>query len=69
MQKCESASGNRTADQRLCFGYIDSAIPIISKSGMPSPEAVQPGLCRIWSEIPNTGFLVTRLKNATTIMH
>ena len=24
--------GNREADQRLCFRYIDSAIPLFSKS-------------------------------------
>ena len=41
--------GNCTADQRLCFGYIDSTI------------AVQPGLCRTWLETPKTGFLATRL--------
>ena len=23
--------GNREADQRLCFGYIDSTIPLLSK--------------------------------------
>ena len=23
---------------------------------------VQPGFCQIWSEIPKTGFLITRLK-------
>ena len=25
--------GNREADQRLCFRYIDSKIPLLSKSG------------------------------------
>ena len=24
--------GNREADQRLCFGHMDSAIPLLSKS-------------------------------------
>ena len=45
--------GNREADQRLCFRYINSAIPLFSKSEilslLPSPVAVQPGLCRTWS--------------------
>ena len=27
----------------------------------PTSMAVQPGLCRTWSETPKTGFLVTRL--------
>ena len=41
--------GNREADQRLCFRYIDSTIPLLSKSEIsslqPSSVAVQPGLC------------------------
>ena len=40
--------GNREADQRLCFRYIDSTIPLLSKSKIsrfqPSSVAVQPGL-------------------------
>ena len=28
--------GNREADQRLCFRYIDSAIPLLSKSEISS---------------------------------
>ena len=28
--------GNREADQRLCFGYIDSTIPLLSKSEISS---------------------------------
>ena len=42
------------ADQRLCFRYIDRTIPLLSKSEisslLPSPVAVQPGLCRTRSE-------------------
>ena len=57
--KCENKDadqlrGNREADQRLCFRYIDSIIPLFSKSEIPSiwPSyvVVQPGLCRIRSE-------------------
>ena len=44
--------GNREADQRLCFRYIDSTIPLLSKSEIsslhPSFVAVQPGLCGTW---------------------
>ena len=58
--------GNREADQRLCFRYIDSIIPLLPKSEIsslqPSSMVVQPGLCRTWSETPKTGFLTTRLK-------
>ena len=58
--------GNREADQRLCFRYTDSTIPLLPKSEIssfsPSSVAVQPGLYRTWSETPKTGFLRTRLK-------
>ena len=57
--------GNREADQRLCFCYKDSTIPLLSKSEIssiyPSSVAVQPGLCQAWSENPKTGFLTTWL--------
>ena len=40
--------GNREADQRLCFRYTDSTIPLLPKSEIsslwPSSVAVQPGL-------------------------
>ena len=46
--------GFREADQRLCFHYIDSMFPLLSKSEIsslwPSSIAVQPGLCRTRSE-------------------
>ena len=46
--------GNREADQRLCFRYLDSMIPLLSNSEIsslwPSSVAVQPGLCRTRSE-------------------
>ena len=64
--------GNRAADQRLCFRYTDSTIPILSKSKvsklLPSSVAVQPSLCRTWSETQKTGFLTiaTRLKQDVT---
>ena len=45
--------GNREADQRLCFRYMDSTIRLLSKSQIsslePSSVTVQPGLCRTWS--------------------
>ena len=57
--------GNREADQRLCFRYIDSKIPLLPiyemSSLKPSSVAVQTGLCRTLSETPKTGFLRTRL--------
>ena len=59
--------GNREADQRLCSRYLGSIIPLLPKSEIssfkPSFMAVQPGLCRTWSETPKTGFLTTRLVN------
>ena len=57
--------GDREADQRLCFRYTDSTIPLLSKSEISSlyssSVVVQPGLCGTWSETPKTGFLRTRL--------
>ena len=57
--------GDREADQRLCFRYTDSRIPLLPKSEIssiwPSSVAVQTGLCGTWSETPKTGFLTTRL--------
>ena len=44
---------NRTADQHL-FYYLDSAIPLLPnfKPLAIFTVAVQPGLCRTWSEKP-----------------
>ena len=57
--------GDREADQRLCYRYTDTTIPILHKyeisSLQPSCVVVQPGLCRTWSETPKTGFLTMRL--------
>ena len=57
--------GNREADQRLCFRYTDSTIPLLPTSEIsslcPSSVTAQSGLCRTWSETPKTGFLRTRL--------
>ena len=59
--------GNREADQRLCFRYTDSTIPLLPKSEisslLPSSVTVQPGLCQTWSETPKTDFLTTRPKS------
>ena len=52
--------GNREADQRLCFRYTDSTIPLLSKSKIsslwPSSVLVEPGLCRTCSENHIVGF-------------
>ena len=65
-QRRRSASRYREADQRLCFRYTDSTIPLLPKSEIsslcPSSVVVQPSLCRTWSETPKTGFLRTRLR-------
>ena len=46
--------GDREADQRLCFRYIDDTVPFLSKSEIsslyPSSVAAQPGLCRTRSK-------------------
>ena len=56
---------NCAADQRLCFRYTDSTIPLLPNSEIsslcPSSMTAQPGLCRTRSETPKTGFLTMRL--------
>ena len=46
--------GYRAADQRLCFRYTDSTIPLLPRSKISSFKsssvAVQPGLCQTRSE-------------------
>ena len=41
-----------TPDQRLCFRYMDSTIPLLRKSEIsslkPPSMAVQPDLCGTW---------------------
>ena len=51
--------GNSAADQSRCFGYIDSAIPLLSKSEFQasshlSSVAVQLGLCGTRSDAPKS---------------
>ena len=44
----------READQRLCFHYSDSTVPLLLKSEISRfwlfSVTVQVGLCRTWSE-------------------
>ena len=51
--------------KHLYFCYIDSTLHLLLKSKIsslwPSSVAVQPVLCRTWSEKQKTGFLVTQL--------
>ena len=46
--------GNREADQRLCFRYTDSALPLLLNSEIssfqPASVTVHPDLCRTCSE-------------------
>ena len=60
----DQVRGNWEADQRLCFRYTDSIIPLLPKceisSLKPYSVIVQLGLCRTWSEILKTGFLASR---------
>ena len=65
---CEGADllrSNWEADQRLCFRYMDSTIPLLLKSQIssfyPSSVAAQADLCRTWSETSKTGFLASWL--------
>ena len=53
-QLCSQLHSDCEADQRLCFLYTDSTIPLLSKSKIsslqPSSVTVQPDLCRTCSE-------------------
>ena len=66
MREPDFVYANCEADQRLCFRYTDSTIPLLLKSEIssfyPFSVAAHAGLCRIWSETPKTDFLVSRLK-------
>ena len=57
--------GNREADQRVCFHYMDSTIPLVLKSKISSFQlasvTVQAGLFWTWSETQIVGFLTHRL--------
>ena len=57
--------GNREADQRLCFRYTDSTIPLLPKSEIFRPLAIFCGCtARFVSDLvgnPEDRFLKTRL--------
>ena len=65
-QRHRSALRYSKADQRLCFRYMDSTIPLLPKSKIsslqPSSVLVQSNLSRTWAETQMTGFLLTPLK-------
>ena len=54
------------ANQHLCFGYMDSRIPLLLKSKISIFKAftvtVQAGLCQTWSKTQIVDFLMQRLK-------
>ena len=60
---CENKDADQhcTADQRLCFRYTDSTIPLLLKSEIssfqPASKTVQAGLGRTWSETQIVRFL------------
>ena len=64
-QDADQFRGDREADFRLCFRYNASTVPLLSTSEISSlyqsSVAVQPGLCRTWSETKKIDFLATRL--------
>ena len=55
-----------TANQRLCFGFTDSTIPLLPKSEIssfwPSPVGAQASLCQTCVETLKTVFLEPRLR-------
>ena len=63
-KEADQLSGNHEADQRLCFRYTYSTIPLLPKS-----EISKCSVCGTWSETPNTGFLTTRLIFKNILIH
>ena len=63
---CGIKDADQLLGEKLYFHYKDSTIPLLPKyeisSLWPSSVAVQPGLCRTWSETPKTDFLTMMLK-------
>ena len=53
-KNADQLRGNREADQRLCFCYTNSTIPLLFKSEIssfqPASVTIQPDLCRTCSE-------------------
>ena len=72
-KEADQLRGNCEADQHLCFRYRDSTIPLCRKSEisiiLAYSVAVQPGLCRNWSETLKTGYFTTRLIFSLHIVH
>ena len=68
---CFCICENNNADQRICFCFIDSIIPLLAKTEISNPKlvsvAVLPGLCLTWSETPYPGFLMTRLNETVDL--
>ena len=64
--------GNREADQRLCFRYMDSTFPplLIPKFSRfwVSSVTVQAGLCWTWSETQIVGFVMHRLNSSDAFL-
>ena len=62
--KAQISCAVTASDQRLCFCYSDSIIPLPLKSEIssfwPSPVTVQAGLCQTWSEPQTVGFLMQK---------
>ena len=64
--------GYREADQRLCFRYTDSTLPLLLKSEIssfwPASVTVQPDLCQTCSEttllvFPRGGSFISKFLN------
>ena len=71
-QRCRSACASAQSDQHLCFRCLDSIIPLVSISEIPSlclaSVAAQACLSLTRSKTPKTGFLVTRLNYQSSLI-
>ena len=61
----DQLQGNREADQRLCFSYTDSTIPLLPKSEILC--VVQPGLCQTGRN-PEDRFSHNEAQKGTTLI-
>ena len=71
-QDADQLRYNREADQPLCFRYIYSMIPLLSKTKisrhLPPSVVVQPGLCRTSSETNKLVFSLSGSYNNCNII-
>ena len=71
-RKCQKGVDQLRGKHAADHHYIDNTVPLLPKSEISSLQAsyvaVQPDLCRTWSESPKVGFLATQLNVFSVIL-